>query len=170
MRKLDPVGTWLRLSRAQRRVGRAAACACGESRPYALITARVPPCCFRCERLAHGRPPYELNHAFGKRNSALTIRYPINEHRAVFSVKQLDWTPETLQNVNDDPLLEGMARFHGLDDNVAHMLADCIAYVPKMKQVRDQLVTVYGPNWPEKLEAAAARKRAAAAKKGQRDR
>ena len=41
-----------------------------------------------------------------------------------------------------------MARFHGLDDNVVHMLTDCIAFVPKMKQVRDQLVTVYGPNWP----------------------
>ena len=85
----------------------------------------------------------------------LTIRYPVNDHRAVFNVKQLDWTPETLENVNGDPLLEAMARFHGLDDNVAHMLADCIEFLPKMKLVRDQLVAVYGANWPEKLEQAA---------------
>ena len=99
--------------------------------------------------------PYELNHVFGKRNSPLTIRYPINDHRAVFNVKQLDWTPETLENVNGDPLLEAMARFHGLDNNVVQMLADCIEFLPKMKLVRDQLVAVYGANWPEKLEQAA---------------
>ena len=61
------------------------------------------------------------------------IRYPVNDHRAVFNVKQLDWTPETLENINGDPLLEAMARFHGLDDNVVHMLADCIEFLPKMK-------------------------------------
>ncbi len=101
-----------------------------------------------------GSEPYEVNHVFGKRNSALTIRYPINDHRAVFNVKQLDWTPETLENVNGDPLLEAIARFHGLDNNVVQMLTDCIEFLPKMKLVRDQLVAVYGANWPQKLEAA----------------
>ncbi len=157
MRERDPIGAWLRSSRAQRRVGRSAACACGESRPFALISGRSPPICFRCERLAHGREPYELNHVFGKANSPLTIRYPVNDHRAVFNVKQLDWTPETLENVSGDPLLEGMARFHGLDDNVVHMLADCIEFLPKMERVRELLVTVYGQNWLPALEAAAAR-------------
>ena len=160
-------GWRLRDTRAQRRVGNAAACACGEARPFALIRGRLPPICFRCERLAHGREPYDLNHVFGKRNSPLTIRYPVNDHRAVFNVKQLDWTPESLENPNGDPLLEALARFHGLDNNVVHMLADCIAFAPKLKRVQDLLVTVSGPNWREKLEAAAARKRAAAAKRGQ---
>jgi hypothetical protein len=165
MRERNPIGAWLRDTRAQRRVGHSP-CVCGEARPFALITSRSPPTCFGCERLAHGREPYELNHVFGKHNSPLMIHYPVNDHRAVFNVKQLDWTPETLENVSGDPLLEAMARFHGLDDNVAHMLADCIEFLPKMKHIRDQLVAVYGPNWPEKLEAAAARKRAAAAKRG----
>jgi hypothetical protein len=165
MREDDPLGPWLRDTRARRRVG-SAPCACGEARPFALITGRSPPICYRCDRVARKRPPYELNHVFGKRNSPLTIRYPINDHRAVFNVKQLDWASETLENVNGDPLLEAMARFHGLDDNVVHMLADCIEFLPKMKHIRAQLVEVYGPNWPEKLEAAAARKRAAAAKRG----
>ena len=58
----------------------------------------------------------------------LTIRYPINDHRAVFNVKQ--WTGHRRRSkiVNGDPLLEAMARFHGLDDNVVHMLADCIEF------------------------------------------
>jgi hypothetical protein len=166
MRRRKTVGGWLRATRAQRRVGHASACACAEARPFALISGRSPPICYRCERLAKGRSPCELNHVFGQHNSALTIRYPVNDHRAVFNVKQLDWTPETLENVNRDPLLEAMARFHGLDNNVVQMLADCIDFLPKMKRVRDQLVTVYGPNWPDKLEAAAARKRATAAKRG----
>jgi hypothetical protein len=168
MRRRDLIGGWVRDTRARRRVGRASVCACGEAHPFALITGRSPSICFRCERLARGREPYELNHVFGKRNSPLVIRYPVNDHRAIFSVKQLDWTPETLENVNGDPLLEAMARFHGLDDNVVHMLADCIEFLPKMKHIRDQLVAVYGPNWPEKLEAAATRKRSSAAKRGKR--
>ncbi len=128
MRARDPIGAWLRDTRAQRRVGREAACACGEARPFALISGRSPPICFRCERLAHGRAPYELNHVFGKRNSALTIRYPINDHRAIFSVKQLDWPPGALDNPNGSPLRASIARFDGLYDNVEHMLAEHIAF------------------------------------------
>ena len=55
---------------------------------------------------------------------------------------------------------------HIFEPRYRKMLADCIEFLPKMKRVRDQLVTVYGPNWPDKLEAAAARKRATAAKRG----
>ena len=61
----------------------------------------------------HGRSPHEDNHVFGQHNSDLTIRYPINDHRAVFSVKQLDWTPGNLENPNGDVLLAGIARFTG---------------------------------------------------------
>lgn len=159
MRGVDPIGAWLRNTRAARRVGRHAKCRCGEARPFALISGRLPAICFRCERLARGREPYEDNHVFGKRNSPLTIRYPVNDHRAIFSVKQLDWTPGTLENANGDPLLEALARFHGLDDNVGQMLADCIAFAPRLKYVQDLLVTVFGPDWLPALEAAAIRPR-----------
>lgn len=159
MREPDPIGAWLRTTRAQRRVGPDAVCAsCGiERRPQALISGYAPPRCFRCDRLRHRRPPYELNHAFGKRNSDLTIRYPINEHRAVLSVKQLDWTPETLENPTGDVLLEGVARYHGLNDNTAKMLADCVAFAAKLIRVRNLLVSAFGENWLPGLEAAAAR-------------
>jgi hypothetical protein len=157
MRKPDPIAAWLRNTRAQRRVGRSP-CACGEARPFALITGCSPPICFRCERLTHGRPPYEDNHVFGKANSALTIRYPINDHRAVFSVKQLDWTEGSLENPHGSPLLGAIARFEGLNDNELHMLADCIAFLPRLKRIEDLLVMVYGQNWLPRLEAAAAKK------------
>ena len=106
MRRPAPIGAWLRDIRAQRRVG-CKACACGEKRPFALLPGRSPPLCYRCERFAQGREPYERNHVFGKANSALTIRYPINDHRAVFSVKQYRWPPGALENPNGSPLLEG---------------------------------------------------------------
>lgn len=166
MRQPDPVRAWLRDARARRRVGKEAVCAiCGvERRPYALISGYTPPRCFRCDRLAHRRPPYERNHVFGRHNSALTIRYPVNDHRAIFSVKQLDWTPETLENPHDDPLLGSIARVEGLDDNVQHMLADMRAQSAKVKHVYDLLKTKYGPDWLPKLEGEAARVKRKAAK------
>jgi hypothetical protein len=160
MRERDPIGAWLRATRAQRRVGRAAACACGEARPFALITGHVPPCCFRCDRIAQGRSPYEDNDVFGRRNSGLKIRYPINDHRAIFSVKQYSWLPGALDNPNGSVLREGIARMHGAYDNVEHMLAENVAYAAKLAQLEEQLTTVFGPNWPARLEAVAARKRA----------
>lgn len=166
MRKHDPIGGWLRSSRSQRRVGPGAVCAsCGkESRPYALIFGREPPCCYRCDRIVQGRPPYEDNHVFGKRNSDLTIRYPINDHRAIFSVKQYQWPPGALDNPNSSPLLEGVARMHGAYENIEHMLAENVAYAAILSQLDEQLTIIYGPRWLAKLEAAAARRRAAVAK------
>lgn len=166
MRERDPVGAWLRDTRAARRVG-GKACACGEARPFALITGRSPPRCFRCERLAHGREPYEDNHVFGQRNSGIVIRYPVNDHRAIFSVKQYRWPPGALDNPNSSPLLEGVARMHGAYENIEHMLAENREYAAKLAQLEDQLAAVFGPKWPAKLEAAA-RKRATAAKKERR--
>lgn len=156
MRNVDPTRAWLRSARAQRRVGAGAVCACGENRPFALISGREPPCCYRCEWIAQGREPYEDNHVFGRHNSAFTIRYPINDHRAVFSVKQLDWTEGSLENVSGSPLLEGAARLHGLHDNITHMLDDCLAITSKFRHVEDLLTAVYGVDWMPKLEAHAA--------------
>ncbi len=164
MGKPNPIGAWLRGERAGRRVGREAVCSCGEVRPNALVAGRMPSRCYRCERLAHGRAPYDFNHVFGKANSPLTIRYPVNDHRAVFNVKQLDWTPETLDNPEGDPLLAAVARVEGFDDNVRHMLMDMRAQSAAIKHVCDLLKTIYGPNWLPKVEAHAARTKRKAAK------
>ena len=153
----SPPGCAARAPSAVSGLGLSANRAAEESRPYALIFGREPPCCYRCDRIAQGQLPYENNHAFGKRNSDLTIRYPINDHRAVLNVKQLDWTAETLENPNGDVLLAGIARFHGLENNTAHMLADCIAFAPQLKHVQELLVTIYGEKWLPGLEAEAKR-------------
>lgn len=147
MRERDLIGAWLRDTRAQRRVGSAAACACGEARPFALITGRSPPLCYRCERLAHGREPYELNHVFGKANSALTIRYPINDHRAVLSVAQYRWPPEVLENPDGDPLLAAAARFRGLYDNFEYMLDSCLKEAARYEELSRVLRRKYGEEW-----------------------
>jgi hypothetical protein len=159
MRERDPIGAWLRSSRSQRRVGPGAVCAsCGkESRPYALIFGRSPPCCYRCDRIAQGRLPYEDNNVFGKRNSDLMIRYPINDHRAVLSVAQYRWPPGALENPNGSVLLASVAESHGLYDNTEHMLAEHKANSARLLHVEELLVTIYGPDWLPELEAAAKR-------------
>jgi hypothetical protein len=158
MREHDPIAAWLRSSRSQRRVGPGAVCAsCGkESRPYALMFGREPPCCHRCDRIAHGHVPYEDNHVFGKRNGDLTIRYPINDHRAVLSVAQYRWPPGALENPNGSALLASVAESHGLYDNTEHMLAEHKANSARLLHVEELLVAVYGQNWLPALEAAAA--------------
>ena len=138
-------------------MGRNAACECGEARPYALITGRTPPLCYRCERLAHGREPYEDNHVFGKRNSDLTIQYPINDHRAVLSVAQYRWPPGALENPHDSVLMAGVARMHAAYDNVEHILAENREFAAQLVHVDELLMTVYGPRWLPALEAAAKR-------------
>lgn len=144
MAERDPIKAWVRTSRAQRRVGQGASCTCGERRPFALITDRL---CFKCDRIANGRPPYEENHVFGKRNGALTLRVPVNDHRAVLSVAQYGWPPRTIENSDGSPLLEAAARFRGLHDNMQYMLDDCVARAEFFESVDALLCEAYGPNW-----------------------
>lgn len=159
MRERSAVGAWLLGTRAQRRVGLDAVCAtCGkERRPFALISGSTPPCCFACDRLAQGRMPFEYNHVFGHRNSDLTIRYPVNDHRAVLSVKQYHWPPGVLENPNGSPLRASVAQSEGLYDNIEHMLAEHKVDNARLVRIEELLTTVYGSDWLPKLEAVAAR-------------
>ena len=153
----DPIKEYVRTSRAQRRVGIGAACACGEERPFGLIPGRTPPLCYACDQKADGLPPFERNHVFGRHNSALTIRYPINDHRAIFSVDQYDWPPGALENPHGNALLGAIARFHGLYKNVEYMLADCRTFSAQLTYLEGLLCMLYGPNWLPGLETAAKR-------------
>jgi hypothetical protein len=170
MREDDPISAWLRHARAQRRVGVTAACACGEARPFALISARLPPICFRCDRIAQGREPYEANHVFGKRSSDLTIRYPVNDHRAVLSVGQYRWPPQTLENSDGDPFLAAAARFRGLYDNFEYMLRDCLEEAQRLEHLSVAMRQKHGPHWwteapPEKANVLCNERFQGAAKK-----
>jgi hypothetical protein len=53
---------------------------------------------------------------------------------------------------------------HGAYDNIEHMLAENRQFSAKLAQLEEQLTVVFGPEWPAKVEGAAARKRAAAGK------
>lgn len=146
MRECDPIGAWLRDTRAQRRVGRKA-CPCGEARPYAIISWRSRPICFRCERLAQGREPYEDDHPFGRHSGGLTIRIPINDHRAILSVAQYQWPPETLQNPEGDPFLASAARYRGLFNIISYILADCVKEAERFERLSAAMRERYGPRW-----------------------
>ncbi|MGA8474036.1 MAG: hypothetical protein WB681_03120 [Candidatus Cybelea sp.] len=149
MRERDQVASWLRTTRAQRRAGVDAVCAScsAERRPYALIHGRVPPCCFACDRIARRRDPFEDDHSFGQHNSDLTIRVPVNDHRAVLSVAQYQWPPETLQNPDGDPFLVSAARFRGLYNNFEYMLGDCLNEAERLEQLSARMRRKYGPRW-----------------------
>lgn len=128
-------------------VGRAAVCACGEARPYALIRGRSPAICFACDRIAHGRDPCNNNHVFGKANSDLIIRYPVNDHRAIFNVKQYRWPTETLENPDGDPLLAFAARYRGIHDNFKYMLDDCLREAERFEQLSAIMRQKFGALW-----------------------
>jgi hypothetical protein len=51
---------------------------------------------------------------------------------------------------------------HGAYDNIEHMLAENREFAAKLAHLEEQLIIVFGPQWPAKLDAVAARKRAAA--------
>ena len=146
MRERDPLGAWLRsfaLPAPRRawggvrivRQGIATVWADFRSRPFVLLPLR--------SHRPRRQLPYEDNHVFGKRNSALTIRYPVNDHRAIFSVKQYRWPPDALENPNSSPLLEGVARMRGAYDNIEHMLAENREIPAKLEATGRQLTAVF---------------------------
>ncbi len=148
MTQRDSAGAWRRRTRAQRRAGVGAACAlCDERRPFALIYGRVPPCCYACDRVAHERPPYEDDHPFLRSNGELTIRVPVNDHRALLSVRQYEWPPETRENPDSDPFLASAARYRGLYNVIEYMLADCLKEAERLEQLSARMRRKYGPQW-----------------------
>ena len=75
----DPIGKEMRRSRAQRRVGPDAKCACGESRPEALIAGSTPMICAECKRKQKGQSVMDHHHVAGRRNHDLTVAVRIHE-------------------------------------------------------------------------------------------
>lgn len=143
----DPVSAFVRRARAQRRVGQGAACACGEQRPYALIRGRQPSLCFACDRVAHGRPPYEAHHVFGKRNGCEIVEAPIGDHRADLSVAQYSWPPRTLENPDGSPLLRAAAYLRGAHNTIVYIL-DSMLWIPTFLEGLDAwLCELRGARW-----------------------
>lgn len=147
MAERDPLGAWVRQQRASRAVGADVCSTCRkENRAFALIRGRKLAICYRCDRVTHGRPPYEDNHIFGKRNSDATLRRPINDHRAVLSVAQYDWPRIVRENLEGSPLVAAAGMRLGAQDEISYILSRDVSAEILMEA--DKLLTeIRGPRW-----------------------
>jgi hypothetical protein len=110
----DPIQVHQRKTIAARRVGEDVQCACGEKRPEALIAGTNPIICARCQRKSRGHSAFDYHHPAGTANIPVTIPIPVNDHRAILTVDQYDWPPETLENPDQLRSLKAAAHIRGL--------------------------------------------------------
>lgn len=125
----DPMKAAARRSVAQRRVGRNARCACGESRPDALIRGTKPIRCAACQRKNQSRSTMDDHHVAGRRNHPLTVTVPVNDHRAELSVMQMDWSATMRENPQGCPLMAGAAMLRGVADVIIYLVQKGIDWV-----------------------------------------
>lgn len=128
----DPIRAHQRSAIAARRVGQGARCACGEARPDALIPGSEPKICAGCQRVQKRKHPTDFHHVAGRRNSAITIPVPVNDHRAVLSPAQFDWPKETLENPTGDELLKIAGSLRGYIDTNSYLLDTLLRPLPEM--------------------------------------
>jgi len=140
----DPIAAHQR--KAVRRIGLDAQCACGESRPEALLSRRNPAICAACDRTQRGKTTLDRHHVAGKANSEITIPVPVNDHRARLSADQHDWPRQTLENPNGSPLLVAAASLRGYSDTTIYLLETLLH--PDMLEALDAfLIEKRGPKW-----------------------
>jgi hypothetical protein len=138
----DPIGAAKRRSVAKRRIGAGKECACGESRPLALISASDPIICIECNARKNGRTVWEEHHPARRANDNRTARFLANDHKELTDA-QYEWPEETRENPDRDPLSATAARIRGHVDTVR--LVDGIPI--DLEKLRAALVAVYGPQW-----------------------
>lgn len=146
--KRDPIRAHQRKATAARRVGENARCACGETRPEALIAGSKPMICAECQRRTKGKNTMDKHHPAGKANSPITIPVPANVHRAELSTAQYDWPEETLENPDGSPLLKGAACIRGATDVIFCIIKELLLWIAEMLEAFDSfMVTTQGPKW-----------------------
>jgi hypothetical protein len=111
-----------RRAKAERRAGVGAGCACGETRPQALIPNSNPKVCAACDRKKKGKTAVDNHHVAGRANSPITVPIPVNDHRAELSVAQREvWPKRTLENPDGSPVLAIAAGIRGFIDTVIYL-------------------------------------------------
>lgn len=83
------------------------------------------------------------HHVAGRANSPITIRVPVNDHRAELNVAQQDWPKETLENPDANPLLTTAAEIRGYLDS-QHYLAERL-----LRQAVERLEAIAESQRPE---------------------
>jgi|SRR5579872_5181139 hypothetical protein len=144
----DPIAAYRRKAVAVRRVGQDKHCACGESRPEALIAGSNPIICAACDRERRGKAPLDGHHVASRSNSPVTIPVPVNDHRARLSTDQYDWPRETLENPHGSPLRAAAARIRGFADVLYYLIEKLVLGIPEiLEEVDAFLVKTRGPKW-----------------------
>lgn len=144
----DPIAAYQRKAVAERRVGEGAQCACGESRPEALISGNDPVRCIECNRKLLGQATVDDHHVAGKANSPITMPAHANDHTAELTVAQCDWPKETLENTDGSPLLRAAASIRGFVDSLLYLIDKFILWIPEMLEAVDALlVKTRGPKY-----------------------
>jgi hypothetical protein len=144
----DPIAAHQRKAIAARRFGQDAQCACGESRPEALILNSSPIKCYECDRKKHGKATVDWHHVAGKSNSPITIPVPVNDHRARLSADQYDWPRKTLENPKRSPVLAIAAATRGFIDTNAYLMEKLLYETAEMLEALDFFLEErLGPNW-----------------------
>ena len=143
----DPIAAYQCETTAERR-NAGKKCACGESRPEALIPDSSPTICAECDRVKKGQIPMDEHHVPGQANGPETIPTPTNDHRARLSVDQYDWPKNTLQNPEGCPVLRGAACVRGVIDYVHYLIDKFLLWVPEMlEELSAFLKDALGPKW-----------------------
>jgi hypothetical protein len=145
----DPEGAAKRAAIARRRVGEGARCACGETRPLALIAGSNPMICAKCQRQEKGHTVMDKHHAFGEANDPkTTILVPVNDHRAELNEAQNDWLKQTRENPDGSPLLAGAGTIRGFIDQILYLIDKGLNWVADMLEKLDEwLKGKFGPNY-----------------------
>ena len=144
----DPLRAATRRARARRLVGNNARCACGEDRPEALVRGKKPIRCAACQRKCEGRTTTDEHHVASQNNHPLTVPVPVNEHRAVLSVMQMDWNRTMRENPNGCPIMAGAAMLRGAADTIIYLIEKGIDWViTLMEAVSAFLRQRWGDGW-----------------------
>lgn len=133
----DPTYAYARNTTAARSVGIGARCACGETRPEALIRGSKPTICAACDRKKCGHTTVDNHHVAGEANSPATIPVEVNDHTAVLSVAQYNWPRKTLQNRDGSPLLAAAACIRGFVDYIYYAIEKYLLWIPEMLETLD---------------------------------
>lgn len=143
----DPISHYNRKVAAARRVGNKK-CACGESRPEALITKGRKTSCVECKRKKEGRATTDNHHPAGVANNPTTITTPVNDHRAELSVAQQDWPKKTRENPDGSPLLAAAGCVRGFVDTIVYLIKKTLIWIADMGEKLDAyLEEILGRKW-----------------------
>jgi hypothetical protein len=143
----DPIGKYKRKAIAERRT-KGNQCACGESRPAALIANSSPTICAECMRERNGQSVLDNHHPAGRVNNPATIPIPVNDHRAVLTEKQLDWPKRTWENPDGSPLLAGASSIRGHYETVEYLTEMLVIRNAELFEALDEYLSRrLGPTW-----------------------